>query len=667
MLTLSAFLVICTAWWYSQQPGSPAPPPPPGDTTVVVDPVDTTTPPVACTLTGGSGTAGSTTCQPCPYTPPGPGTASTSATCVEPPVNACNLIGGSGNIGDATCQPCGYNPPGAAYATTATECVAPPDPQLCTLHYGTGTVGSSTCQPCPYNPPGQLFATQAPTCVAPVVVDTTPEPTGKIGNATIAALPQSTYRPSYPLFSDTIVLAAGGDLQAAINAATPGTVILLAPGGVWSGNYTLPNKGTSTSFIGIRTNTTILAGRMSPTQAASKSLAKIQSTNSVSPITSTSGHHYWITGVEITNTSGSNSMNALVRFNGADAGITDINQIPHDMVLDRNYIHPLASNNLRRCVMANARRVMIIGNWIDDCHDNNSDSQAIIGWEGSRDQLIENNTLKAGHEIILYGGSDAADSTLQPSDITIRLNHITRPSTWKSVWQVKNLVETKNVRRILIEDNVIENDWSDGQPFAFNFKTENQSGGNTWATTSDVTMRYNKLQNVGALWNLSGIAGSFSGVTAARFYIHDNWLESGWNTSPYTATPIVQQLLNGLIDLIFTHNTVRNYPASTNTLITLDGNPMVNMVWHSNAGYVGTYGVKGTGQSTGTASLNVFAPASIFTSNILVGAGCGSYPAGNICPATWPTTGTLSPTDSLPIGADTNAVKSRTSGVVVAQ
>src|SRR5262245_64769539 len=50
----------------------------------------------------------------------------------------------------------------------------------------------------------------------------------------------------------TISVAAGGDLQAAINAAKPGDVIALAPGATFTGNFVLPNKGTSTLPIIIR-------------------------------------------------------------------------------------------------------------------------------------------------------------------------------------------------------------------------------------------------------------------------------------------------------------------------------------------------------------------------------------------------------------------------------
>lgn len=682
MLTLSAFLVICTAWWYSQQPGSPPPPPPPGDTTVVVQPPDTTTPPASCTLTGGSGLVGSSTCQPCAFIPPGPGTASVDPSCVQPPDLSCKLIGGTGDAGSGTCQPCPYNPPGAGYATTATECVAPPPPQQCTLLYGTGTPGSSTCQPCPYNPPGQSFSTLAPTCVAPVPPDTTTQPTGKIGPATIAELPRVNLTYTYPTGLTQVTVPVGGNLQTAINNAVPGTEILLAPGGVWVGNFNLPNKGTSSAWILIRTNTTLTTGQMTPSGAVSKNLAQICSNNSSPAIgTSPGAHHYWISGINICGQAGSSGMNMLVRLGESGGnGQTSMSVTPHDIVMDRNYVHVLTTNNIRRCILANAYRLWFTKNWIEECHDPGGDSQAILGYNGSKEIQIEDNTLIAAHEIIMFGGADPADSTMQPSDVILRRNHIYRPAAWKcnvcpggylaGQWPAKNLIETKDVRRYLIEANVIENDWSDAQQFAMNFKSENQDGTAPYTTTADLTMRYNIIRNVGSGWSLSGKGSKPDpNITAARFYIHDNWLQSGWNTSPYSSTGNVTQLLGGLIDLIFAHNTIYN-PSATNSVATLDGTPQVNMVWHSNVVFHGTYGFKGSGQSVGTNSINTYAPGSLIANNVLVnpgagGVSCSAYPATTVCPTTWPTTG-IAGYDGRQAGADTVKIKTMTAGVVVA-
>ena len=44
-----------------------------------------------------------------------------------------------------------------------------------------------------------------------------------------------------PAAAATIAVAAGGNLQQAINNATPGDTIALAPGATFTGSFTLPN------------------------------------------------------------------------------------------------------------------------------------------------------------------------------------------------------------------------------------------------------------------------------------------------------------------------------------------------------------------------------------------------------------------------------------------
>src|SRR6188472_1060445 len=51
-----------------------------------------------------------------------------------------------------------------------------------------------------------------------------------------------------------IYVAAGDSLQAAIDRAAPGDRVLLAPGAVYTGNFRLPDKGTSTAWITIRSS-----------------------------------------------------------------------------------------------------------------------------------------------------------------------------------------------------------------------------------------------------------------------------------------------------------------------------------------------------------------------------------------------------------------------------
>ena len=57
---------------------------------------------------------------------------------------------------------------------------------------------------------------------------------------------------------------------------------------------------------------------------------------------------------------------------------------------------------------------------------------------------------------------------------------------------------------MLIEGNVIENTWADAQAgFAFVMKSENQNWDTPWTQTTDITIRYNRIRNVGGVFNLA--------------------------------------------------------------------------------------------------------------------------------------------------------------------
>src|SRR6476469_499427 len=94
----------------------------------------------------------------------------------------------------------------------------------------------------------------------------------------------------------TISVPAGGDLQAALNAAQPGDVITLVPGATYSGNFVLPNKGAINDYITIRSAAADAllppAGvRIRPADAAQ--LPKIRSLTSSSALRTAASANHW--------------------------------------------------------------------------------------------------------------------------------------------------------------------------------------------------------------------------------------------------------------------------------------------------------------------------------------------------------------------------------------
>ncbi|MEO6528284.1 MAG: hypothetical protein ABIP93_16805 [Gemmatimonadaceae bacterium] len=462
--------------------------------------------------------------------------------------------------------------------------------------------------------------------------------------AQLAELPRETVAIAYPSATRAVRVPDGADLQAAIDAAQPGDELLLARGATYYGNFTLPDKGTSSQWIVIRSDSvvTLPSMRMTPSAAASNQLARIVSTSDLneSLITTAPGaHHYRFTLVEMGVTSAVTSLGAIIQFGGSDFSQTAANTA-HHLIIDRAYVHGTPTTSVSRCLALNSAQTAVIDSWFADCHGNAGDSQAIAGWNGPGPFLIENNHLEGGHEVIAFGGGSFTQADGSPSDITVRGNHITRPLAWRRTgapgfyrpgeWQVKNLIETKHVHRMLIEGNVLENNWNDAQAgFAFVIKSENQVGDTPWTQSSDITIRYNKIRNTGNVISLAAGPQYSTRLPAARIVISDNLVEHV-NFAPFSGDGHTLQLLGELTDIVMMHNTVTSANGNSSAVV-LGQLPVVQrLVLHSNVLQHGAYGIKGGGTSEGTPSLTTYAPGSLVTHNLFVGGGePADYPVNN--------------------------------------
>ncbi|MEO6528411.1 MAG: hypothetical protein ABIP93_17470 [Gemmatimonadaceae bacterium] len=510
----------------------------------------------------------------------------------------------------------------------------------------------------------------------------------------VAELPRATVATSYPAGGRAVRVSATANLQAALDAARPGDVLLLAPGATYVGNFLLRNKGALAAnapaggWIVIRTDVADAAlggegARMTPTRAASLRLARILSPDYNPAVgTNPGAHHYRLTGLEIASTPAATTMNMLVRFGEDGQQQNAPEKFPHHLVVDRSYVHGNPKLDMKRCVVLNGNHSAVIDSWLSECHGNSGDSQAVLSYNSAGPLKIQNNHLEAGHEMVVFGGSDPSIAGLSPADIEVRGNHLTRPNAWKKKWQVKNLLETKNVRRLVVEGNVMENNWSDAQDgFALVLKSENQDGTAPWSTSSDITVRDNRIRGTGSGFNLSGTGSNGNKVvTAARLLITNNLVER-INVGQYTGEGIAFQLLNGISDAVITHNTVVNQNATQSTVV-FDGAPAQRLVMHSNVFFNGVYGVHGSNSSSGNGTLASHAPGALFRRNAIIGASCAEYPPGTVCPSDVMSVGFTAALvgdfrigrgplkarghDGGDIGADIDQIERATRGAVVA-
>ena len=97
--------------------------------------------------------------------------------------------------------------------------------------------------------------------------------------------------------------------------------------------------------------------------------------------------------------------------------------------------------------------------------------RAIAGWNGPGPFKIDNNYLEAASVNLMFGGATPSVVGTIPSDIQITHNRFYKPSKWNlhdpsyagKLYLIKNHLEFKNADRVLVDGNIFENTWSQGQ------------------------------------------------------------------------------------------------------------------------------------------------------------------------------------------------------------
>lgn len=530
--------------------------------------------------------------------------------------------------------------------------------------------------PAPTPPPAP-----APSPAPPPVVQ--PPPSAPIAGSP-AELPRVYLDTRYPSMSGrTLVVPAGGDLQAALNSANRGDVIELAPGATYTGNFTLPAK-SGTGWVVVRTAATLPPEGTRVTPASAGRLARIRTPNAMPAFVTASSpqaSYYRLVGLDIGSTA---PMTFAIVYLGDERGTaTSVGQLPSHIYLDRVWIRGTPTQSIQRCLALNSRSSAVIDSYIEECHMDNQDSQAIIGWAGPGPFKIVNNYISGAGENIMFGGADPAISGLVPSDIEIRGNHIHKPIEWKSSgrWTIKNLYESKNSQRVLLEGNILENNWLDGQNgFGVVLKSENQSGRCSWCTTRDYTFRYNKIINSPGGFAVAGSQVTVNGgsaIPARRITISHTLFEDVALNRQEGATRLFQ-IGAQLSDLVVAHNT--GFPEGYLFFMAGALGSTTHFVLRDNLFARGALGVFGNSTAEGVRSLQTYAPQSAMVANILIGSRATDYPAGNWHPATAADVGMSSAgsghyqltsgspyygrgTDGRSPGADMNELEARTAGV----
>ncbi|MDQ6887067.1 MAG: hypothetical protein M3068_07195 [Gemmatimonadota bacterium] len=513
----------------------------------------------------------------------------------------------------------------------------------------------------------------------------------RLGTAPRAALSGGQAAPELPrVYLDTkdvppsgrtIRLGAGGNLQAALRTAQPGDEILLASGAVYTGPFILPRK-RGPGWITVRTDAAgqlpLEGVRITPRFAPV--LAKLVTSTAEPALRTEAGATgYRITAVEITVAVPAPRINFGLVMLGGGREQTALAQLPANLVLDRVYVHGTPAADVKTGVTLNSAASAVIDSYVTDIHVRGQETQAILMWNGPGPYKITNNYLASAGENMMVGGADPAIPNLIPSDIEVRRNHFFKPMGWRGVYAgVKNSFELKNSRRVLIEGNVFENNWVEGQDgFAIVLKSMNQDSGCPWCESSQVTFRLNRIINSPGGVNLVEQRTSSNGIPVPlnNVLLQNNaFYRIGADGTNGRLFQVAQLVRNITID----HNT----GFAPNQLLVFDGGQKPGFAMTNNLFGRGQYGLFGTGGAEGKAALDAFCPGWVFQRNAILGAPARLYPAGNFYPGDPAAVGFAnfaggdyrlipgSPyrkagTDGKDIGADIAALDSATAGVVV--
>lgn len=433
-----------------------------------------------------------------------------------------------------------------------------------------------------------------------------------------------------------IDVAAGGNLQHALELARGGDVIQLQPGAVYRGPFVLPAKGNAREIV-IRTAASEGTGdgqlpppgnRVTPRHRGA--LAVLEAAHDYVVTAEPGAGRYRLVGLEIRPARRTFAFNVVELGNGNERSIQEL---PHDIRIERSYVHGDPALGSRRGVALNGRAMAVVDSYLSDFKEDGADTQAICGWNGPGPFEIINNRLEGAGENIMFGGADPAIPDLVPSDIRIRRNHITKPLEWRraargSDWAVKNLIELKNARRVLIEGNIIEHNWPDAQNgFAVLFTVRNQDGGAPWAVIEDVTFTNNIVRAVTSGINLLGRDDNHPSGMAQRIRIANN-LFAGIGDPPFgegDGDGRFLQMLEESSDVIVEQNTI----LQTGHITLLEGRGHRRFVFRNNIVRHNEFGIFGSGHAPGLDTIGRYLPGALIVGNLFIGGDGSRYPRDN--------------------------------------
>jgi hypothetical protein len=374
------------------------------------------------------------------------------------------------------------------------------------------------------------------------------------------------------------------EFQVALRSSSPGDTIILDADTTYRGSFTVsPKANPDHQWIYVQSSKLAAlpaAGKRINPDADVGKMPKIVATGMAPAISILPGaSRYRFIGLEVFSQSIEGcGLQRIPRVNCFTYFLVDMpasrgKPLPDSIIVDRCYIHGSDTQDVRAGVVANGSNVAVIDSYISDIHQSTSDSQAIRAYWTPGPIKVANNFLSATTENLMFGGAGGADTPYVPSDIEIRNNHFFKPEKWEApgvtlspapLWAVKNSLEFKNARRVLVTGNVFENNWAGAQKgYAIVLTVRTSDSGNL-AVVDDVTIENNVIKNVTAGINslahddnckLTVAPFCNNPGEARRWKIVNNLVILRKSSAGGVSRSVAFQLLPDISDVVIQHNT----------------------------------------------------------------------------------------------------------------
>ena len=140
-----------------------------------------------------------------------------------------------------------------------------------------------------------------------------------------------------------------------------------------------------------------------------------------------------------------------------EQGVTSPDHQAGRITIDRCIFTGAYDRNVRRAISLNGRHLSVLNSFIDRFQDNGTDSQGILGYNGTGPYTIENNFVEGAAENIMFGGAIGQSPDNPPydmrgvtvSDVVLRFNYLPKnPDRYKlENWAPEKFVDQGKVIR----------------------------------------------------------------------------------------------------------------------------------------------------------------------------------------------------------------------------